>query len=269
MNPSISIILTVHNKEILINRVVSSILANVSELTRELIVIFDGCNDRSIEFFNEAIVKFEGKIDVNIVTIITDNIWETKANNIGLKKAIGDYSIIIQDDMVINEYFFDKRLLRPFQCYSDCFAVTGRLAHNDYVKRKGFFKKMLYFGEKIGRENPCGRDVFGIRDVVNRGPLMLDMNKVRALDYLDEAFAPLDLDDHDLCLRAWAKYKWVCGSYLIDYKSDLEWGTTRSNPKSREVLKKSHAKNQSLLIKRYENLLLMQKHDENRIVTEA
>ena len=47
---------------------------------------------------------------------------------------------------------------------------------------------------------------FSFRLVVNRGPLILDMSKVKELNFLDEKFAPFELDDVDLCSKG--KLNW-------------------------------------------------------------
>ena len=53
----------------------------------------------------EGIDKKHGEI------IITDDIWETKANNIGLKKVQTKFATIVQDDMLILQDNCDKKLL--------------------------------------------------------------------------------------------------------------------------------------------------------------
>lgn len=281
MKTSVSLILTVHDKEFLIEQVVSGLIENASTAVRELIVVFDGCNDASEAKFDNY-VKTSSRADIDIVKLHTPDVWETKANNVGLKQSTCEYSIIIQDDMVVTERDFDSRLKKPFHAFEDVFAVTARTAHNDVIK-----DGELWYTDRIGRENPRGakepkwikklkktfhyksrprRELFGVRDVVNRGPLMLDNERLHALGYLDEAFAPLDLDDHDLCFRAYKKHGWVCGSYVIGYDSDLDWGQTRSNPKSHQVWLESHRKNARILMERHSAAMLGSKHNENRVL---
>lgn len=265
---TISLILTVHNKEVLLERVCRGLLENASTAVVEWIVVLDGCTDQSEAILDRELLK-RGSSQLRVRKITTQNIWEVRANNVGLKQASGDYCLLVQDDMVVTEKNFDLRLLKPFSAFEDCFAVTARTAHNNLVKRRGLFKKVLEFTNKIGRENPLGRDIFGVRDVVNRGPLLLDHTKLAALNYLDEDFAPLDLDDHDLCLRAYRHHGWVCGSYITAYDSDPDWGTTRASSQSRKILSEAHKKNEQLLIQRHESHLRQTKHDENRSLPET
>lgn len=267
----LSVILTIHNKDFLVKEVITGILSNISSQTRELIVVFDGCTDKSEEFANTAFAAYTG--NCKIIIDHAPDVFETKANNIGLKASNCDYSILIQDDMVIQEKNFDIRLLEPLCKFSDTFACSGRAAHNDIItlsRRKkiaDFFQKrteVISYTDLAGRESNLGRDVFAIRDVVNRGPLMLDNARLQKLGYLDEAFAPYVYDDHDLCLRAYKNYGWVCGTYVIDYQSEPEWGTTRT--KNGDIFKAAVIKNEKLLIGRHRALLQGNKHNENRIV---
>ena len=39
------------------------------------------------------------------------------------------------------------------------------------------------------------RDIFAVRGTVNRGPLMINLEDLKELNYLDEAFSPQDMDD--------------------------------------------------------------------------
>ena len=122
-----SVVLTVHNKEKLI-KVLKSILKNTSS-PFELVVVFDGCNDRSEEIA-EKLFKRNIYKNVNKKILFADDVFETKANNIGLKECTGDVISIIQDDMVIKEPDWNINLYKPFKKYSDVFSVTAHTSHN-------------------------------------------------------------------------------------------------------------------------------------------
>ena len=127
ISKTITCVLTTHNKQDLIEAVCLGIVNNISELTKELIIVFDGCTDNT-----ENIVKdilFNSKLSIKY--IYTDDVFELKANNEGLKNVTSDYVILIQDDMIIKEKDFDKRMLKPFLTFSDVFAVTSQTAHNN------------------------------------------------------------------------------------------------------------------------------------------
>ena len=54
------------------------------------------------------------KLRIKIDIIFTKDIWETKANNVGLKEVQTEYATIVQDDMLIKQKNWDKKLLMNF-----------------------------------------------------------------------------------------------------------------------------------------------------------
>ena len=96
-----TIILTIHNKENSITKVLKNLFATTSNDTVMLIIILDGCTDNTHEKVIQFLMTQKTKLQVKIIE--TDNIWETKENNIDLKKVNTQYATIIQDDMLIKQ----------------------------------------------------------------------------------------------------------------------------------------------------------------------
>ena len=48
---------------------------------------------------------------------------------LGLKFAEGDYAIIVQDDIIVQEPGWNLRMMEPFEVFDDVFAVTAN-THN-------------------------------------------------------------------------------------------------------------------------------------------
>lgn len=258
-----SIILTVNNKAWLIDQVIEAIYNNTVD-PFELIVVLDGCTDNSEEVVTKHL-RSNGKI------FYTPDVYETIANNVGLKNATGEYVIIVQDDMIVNEVGWDQRLRKPILTFPDIFAVTARTAHSwaiNYASsmindRTPAETRPLWEcpeGQDIiipidlaNREN-MDRQTFAIRQSVNRGPLMIKHDDLRSLNYLDEVFAPFEMDDHDLCYRAQKQLGKFAGSYWIDFISELEWGGTRK-PETQPILLRAANKNAKILFERHEDLI--------------
>lgn len=250
----ISIVLTVHNKQDLIGWVLDSIKENVSVWTKELIVVIDGCTDKS-----ESIIKSKTENISHMTVKIrhADNVFEVIANNIGLRESTQPYCMIIQDDMVIQEKDFDSSLLKPFR-FQDTFAVSARTAHDNTI-----VGNELHHVNLSGKETGLAKGIYSIRDSCNRGPLLLDHKALEKLNYLDESFAPLHLDDHDLCMRAWKELGLVSGAYMIDYRSDYHWGSSHSE-KVATLSHKSWMKNAEIVKSRHYDALVGGKHGEDR-----
>lgn len=249
----ISIILTVHNKEDLIEWVLNSINENISDVTKELIIVIDGCTDASEQIIKRTVSSGFPPIKI----IYEDDVFEVRANNAGLKASTQPYCMIIQDDMVIQEKDFDKKLLAPFR-FSDTFAVSARDAHDNTI-----INNELHHVNITGKASGLAKGIYSIRDSCNRGPLLLSHNALEKLNYIDDAFAPINLDDHDLCMRAYSQLGLVSGAYMIDYRSDYEWGTSHS-PKSATIVHKSWMKNVEIIKSRHYDLLMGAKHGEER-----
>ena len=268
-----SIILTIHNKEFLLDQVLSGIKSNTTG-NYELIVILDGCNDNSSLIVQKFIQE---NSDITTLVLQTPDVFETKANNVGIKTATGEYVIIVQDDMIIREMGWNRRLQKPFDTFDDVFAVTGRTAHN-WIYNKD--SKHIGMSENLddcycdilihcdhADNTSIPRDTFAVRGSVNRGPLMIKLDDLKTLNYLDEEYAPLDMDDHDLMFRARRDLGKVCGCYWVNYQSENDWGGTRINGSPAPWYLKSQHKNVKIFYDRYKDLLYSHRIIENRKVS--
>ncbi len=264
----ISINLTIHNKAFLLNRVLDGIKNNTIN-PYELIIVLDGCSDESESIVDKFIYS---NSSIKTKKLYAPNVFETKANNIAAKNSEGDYIIIVQDDMIVKEYGWNLRMLKPIEAFDDVFAVTSRTAHNwilnyDSKDLNSFefhgndWADILIHTDHADRKN-IDRQTFAIRESVNRGPLLLKHSIFKELNYFNEDFSPQDMDDHDLCYRALKKgYK--SGCYWIDFESQDEWGGTRENNKTKKWMLMSNFKNSKILLSRHRDLICGQKHNKN------
>jgi glycosyltransferase involved in cell wall biosynthesis len=254
----ISIVMPVHNQQDIIQSVLQGIWDNSSSNVKEIIIIIDGCTDCS----EKAIMDFMDSHHSTIRTVVlyTDDLNEVKADNVGLKAATQPYVVLNQDDCIPDEKYWDARLLQPFMVWDDVFAVTGRMSLDTFLKDGN-----LDFYNGTSWTN-LDRHTFAVRDVVNRGPLMMRKYMLEELGYLDEAYAPLFMDDVDIATRAWIHNKWVSGAFPITFKSDLNWGTTRKSPNPRYGLwERDHM---ALFVHRYHDYIIGPKHSQNRNILE-
>jgi glycosyltransferase involved in cell wall biosynthesis len=244
ISKTITCVLTTHNKQYLIESVCYGIINNVSELTKELIIVFDGCTDNT-----ENLVKHILKVSNLIIKYVyTNDVFELRANNEGLKNVTSDYVILIQDDMIIKEKDFDKRMLKPFLSFSDVFAVTAQTAHNNKN-----INGSLHSTDEADRRHGYPRDKFAVREIANRGPLMYDFSDLTKLNFFDEYLAPNSYDDHDISYRAYKELNKISGLYWIDYDSNPEWGTGRQ--KNQHIHSAAHQRNSKIIIERYNDIL--------------
>jgi len=178
--------------------------------------------------------------------------------------------------MLIDEPDWNLRMRKPVESYTDVFAVTSRTAHNWVYNPQSVHQ---YMSENLddcwcdilnhtdhAHSKNIDRETFAIRDSVNRGPLLLRHDIMQSLNYLDEEFAPQDMDDHDLCYRAYEKLGMKVGCYWIRVQSEDAWGGTRITGSPGKWLFKANHKNVKIVWQRHKDLILGQKHNENRIL---
>lgn len=265
-----TIILTVHNKENSIIKVLHNLFSTISSHSKKLIIILDGCTDNTMLNIKKYFLNNQNNLVVDIIP--ANDIWETKANNVGLRMVETEYATILQDDMLIMHKNWDKILIEKLK-QNSVFSVSGRAAYDFNFKNDKFNVENI-----IGREYPFGsKNLFGkivgkimfmtkaywiykyfsffsIRKVNNRGPLMFKVKLLRELNYFDEKFAPFELDDVDLCCRAYKKFGLYSGCYPIFYKEIN--GSKKNNLNSSLMSKKSIVKNTKLLMQRHSDLLI-------------
>lgn len=273
-----SIVLTVHNKGWLLPKVLGGIVDNTIS-PYELVIVLDGCTDSSKQIVDDF-VKSNSGIKTKVVE--TPDVFETKANNAGLRECEGDKVIIVQDDMVIKESGWNDRLEKPFDEFVDVFAVTARSAFNyrfnrnsvhinldedDDLKIDNCWSDIFGYESHINRDEGLSRNIFAVRNNVCRGPLMVDHADMIKLNYFDEIFAPQDQDDADLCYRAFKELGKVVGAYWIDYESDNSWGSTRPDGRNPAPwLLRAHHKNTRIVFNRHKDIIFYEKHDQNRVL---
>ena len=272
-----SVIVTIHNGarripsgEILLEKVLDGIINNtVGEY--EVLCMLDGCTDDS----DKVVDKYLDK--ANVRPIVLPDIFELRTNNAAFKESKGEYVIVVQDDQVISEHGWNKRMQKPFDEFDDVFAVTARCAHNWVINTNSYYLNnpsapihgwcdIFEHVDHASDAHELSRDVFAVRSSCNRGPLMINLEDLERVGYLDEAFAPCDMDDHDLMYRAYIELGKVCGAYRIDMESNVSWSGARVGGDLPMWAYESQHKNSRIFYQRYAHILDVRRVIDNRIL---
>lgn len=264
-----SINITIHNKAYLLPLFLEN-LKNFTTGEFEIIFTMDGCTDNSTVLVHNFAFQNRKSCPVSGIWI-SENVFETKANNLAAQKSKGNHIIILQDDMIVNELGWNERLLKPFQAFDDVFAVTGNCAHNWELNKNSSLvvdndiklpeTKITGWSDVLNHIHHANkantnRETFAIRDCVNRGPLAINRADLVAMNYFDEAFCPQDSDDHDLCYRMHKKLGKVVGYYPVEWYSKPEWGGTRDeNGNTKQFMFEANHKNTRLLYDRHKDYM--------------
>jgi len=258
----ISVILTIFNKEQIIQSILDNLFLNSSNVINEYIFVMDGCTDNSETILRSNLTNMPTHCTYHIVH--TPDVFELRANNAGLRLCKNEYAIIVQDDMLIMEKEWDKRLLAPMLKYSDIWAVTARTTCSLRISGEWYNVIEGPVGHNYGKPTHLSRNLVYLGQVVNRGPLLLNMSVMRKIGYFDESLPGcIGCDDVDACLKVYALYGLRCASYWIEYYSPLDWGTTRIGPNSIFCQQQEHL-NKMYVIDRYRTILESWDKDEVR-----
>jgi glycosyltransferase involved in cell wall biosynthesis len=257
---TVSFIMPVHNQQDLVVPIARSIISNMSENIKEIIIIFDGCTDNSEDNFNTILNEFP----FPPIILHAPNIFEVRATNLGFKTQTCDYSIFGQDDMLMVEKEFDQRLLKPFKIIHELLCVSSRDAVDVIPDPNDM--NMLSFINVAGRDVDTPRNIFAVRDAINRGHMCFNNVKAEKLGFMDEIFAPQNLDDVDIGMRGYREYGWLVGAYECKHISELAWGTSRKDMKSYMIFEASNRKNHKIVRERYSEYFLKEKHSADIII---
>lgn len=247
--------MSVHNKGHYIKDIIKSL--RITEPKAELILVDDGSTDNT----GDILKKYAD------VFVRTENVWEVKANNAGLRMASGDFIGIIQDDdLILAKGWLTShaRLMKE----KGIGIIGGRGLGHFYFKKRKSSKPlpksiMVYrWGVQLGRvidffciedykiyrldlylNNFFGNSVFEA-DATIRGPFIISRNVIEKIGFFDESYAPLGYDDHAYCMAA-KKIGFKIGITIIPhiarYKGGSHWLYSNSDKKG--IFIESFAKN--------------------------
>ena len=228
-NIEYSVIIPVYNQEKIITKNVNSILKYTGGLF-EIILILDFCYDNTelnLINFLDNYINFNNKLSsIFIFKQAKTPIFEASCDNIGFIMSKGKYCLEIQADMEMIENDYNLYLTKPFKLLNNVLAVSGRCAHNLF-DRPGGIGKLGKLIDKNVTELKIDKNKFYTYETCNRGPLLFDRQKLKLLNYLDEVNYHQDNSDHDIMIRGYLKYGYICGYVPIDFKSPLADGTSR------------------------------------------
>jgi len=272
-----SIIVTIHNSarqiptgEILLEKVLNGIINNTTG-DYELLCMLDGCTDDS----DKIVDKYTDRS--NVRAIVLPDVFEVRTNNAAFKESKGEFVIVVQDDQVVAEKGWNERMQKPFDNFYDVFAVTAMCSHNWEVNPHSIhlhnpdmpvtgWCDILNHVDHASVNHGLSRDIFAVRSSANRGPLMMNLDDLKKLNYLDDSFAPCDMDDHDLMYRARLELSKVCGAYIIDMEP-MSWSSgARVGGDLPLWAYKSQHKNTRTFYERYRDVLASHRIIDNRVL---
>ncbi|MGE0131430.1 MAG: glycosyltransferase family 2 protein [Blastocatellales bacterium] len=241
--PSFNYIITIHNKEELLDRVFNGIAACAGPDAR-VVAVLDGCVDGSEEIAR----RFAARSGIETRLVIAPDVHEIKSLNLGLREAKSGYCVLVQDDVILQEPKLEDLTHELCETHERRLGyISFRLAAD--LRPTGFLRRLRY-SVRAGRHALCPmieehRLVGGPQEFLNvprigygefqarlagiKSPVCITPELRACEPYLDEDFAPYCYDDVDLSLRA-LKRGLKNGLFPIRFQSDSSWSGTLKDP---------------------------------------
>jgi GT2 family glycosyltransferase len=194
-SPKVAIIISTFNQEKLLEKCLSS-LKNKTDYKDYKVYFVDDSGKGLIG------KRIKNKFKWIDLTINKNNLGFSKSNNVGIKKAIKEYSpeyvLLLNDDCEIVERDWLKNMIEVGEKNNEVGILSCKIIYPDGELQNigGYLGKW-----KIIKELNEKKDNFEVDHVM--GAFMLIKKKViEDIGLLDEAFTPYLLEDTDYCLRA-------------------------------------------------------------------
>lgn len=186
----ISVIVTNFNGLNLLKKYFLSVIKNSPE-AQEIIFTDDASTDDSLSYISELQKQYP---QIKIISH-KHNLGFGKNSNNAVKKAIGDYVVLLNSDILPHQEYISKAL-KHFQNPKIFGVGFAELGHENWSR---IFWKNGYFQHEAGKNNGQTH----ISGWVSGGSSIIDKAKFIKLGGFDAVYAPFYSEDLDLGYRAW------------------------------------------------------------------
>jgi hypothetical protein len=264
-------IITIHNKEDLIEKVLNGIVDSHSyDFNVPIIVcVVDGCTDNT----ENIILNFKkNSVHPESIHLVYENdVHEVLSLNSGLNFIKNNLSpnaedliFCIQDDVVLDEKDINLKFNKLFSTYPNLGYISMRIGIRGLASNG---QNDIYEGQLM--ENECGAwnqiNQTGHENILNgtfvpceiavRSPTCVLWARYEELGFFDENLAPAGYDCHDMSVRMnIAGYQ--NGLYALNFISDINWGTMRSLNETTRNLHQIYSKNRAYLAQKHQKYFL-------------
>ena len=235
-SPTFNYIITIHNKEDLIEQVLMCVLMCCRD-NSHIYAVLDGCTDGTEKIVDRIIRSFA---DVPITKVPTADVHELLSINAGLRAAKheGDgFNIILQDDVLLGDFLLEKKVAALYEWSGpslgylsfrlganftrDAFRSSDPVPYTEYIENA--------YGHGIPQAESLLPGYLAYRTVPIKSPVCIPFKVIRSVGMLEERLAPYGHDDPDYAIRA-IEAGFRNAVFAIRFYSDVKWGGTRTSP---------------------------------------
>jgi GT2 family glycosyltransferase len=201
--PRLSVIIPTFNNAPVLRRCLASWERLAADQPVEIIVIEDGCTDDTAATLSGAAGTLWGRRALRVVH--EDNVHQLRCNNRGFREAHADLMMVWDDDMFLEARWFVPELLATFAAYPEIGLLSLIRGLNLYPLDQPITRwSDLHDPRRMTSTLGPGRLLSWLRlaevDIVVR-PWVVRRRCLETVGPLDEAFAPVEWDEADLCCR--------------------------------------------------------------------
>ena len=220
-----------------------------------IFIVIDGCTDGS----ERVVEDFINRTGRDVVKIHMPNVHMLRSVNAALKQVKQGFSVIMQDDIILEDEKFEEKISALYHQMGDRLGVVSlRIAAN--VELTPFLRRFI-----MGSISPMIRECNYIKNISDtqlfdsglfesfypriaaiNGPNVIPWSVRDKIGLLDEELAPYGYDDPEYCLRA-MKAGFINGLFPLKYRSDLDWGGTRRSKKFLSESRRIHSRNRAYI----------------------
>lgn len=229
-------IITIHNKEDLIEQVLMCVLMCARD-NSHIYTVLDGCTDSTEAIVDRVIDTFAS---VPVTKVRTPDVHELLSINAGLQAANHDgegYNIILQDDVMLADFMLEAKVVGLYKWAGPRLGyVSFRLGAN-FKKDSATSNEAVPYTDYV--ENAYGHGIrqaglllpgyFAYRAVPIKSPTCIPFKLIRQVGMFDERLAPYGHDDLEYAIRLF-RSGYQNGVFSVRFYSDIRWGGTRTNP---------------------------------------
>ena len=246
-SPKFNYIITIHNKEDMIEQVMMCVLMCCRD-NSHIYPVLDGCTDKTEEIIDKIINTYS---DVPITKVHTPDVHELLSINAGLRAANQEgegYNIVLQDDVLLADFMLEKKVIDLYKWAGPSLGyVSFRLGANftpdaatsnaavpftDYVENA--------YGHGLQRAEILLPGHLAYRTVPIKSPVCIPFALVRSVGMFEERLAPYGHDDPEYAIRL-IKAGYHNAVFPIRFFSDIKWGGTRivPHPKLGDIIERN------------------------------
>lgn len=255
-------IITIHNKEELLEQVLGGINAchDLSE-PGEIIAVLDGCTDGS----EKVVDNFSSQLQIK--KLYSADTHEIASLNTSLayirtfcNPQSDDLVFMLQDDVILKEPFINLKFKFLFEQFEDLGYVSMRLGldlssngsvlieSNLVESEYGHWKQVNFTNYTVVNKN----DIM-FKDVVVRSPTCIKWDRFERVGVFDAALSPCGFDCHDMSIRMnQAGYRNAVIGF--EYYSKFGTGTMTADPNTEynRRMTSIYERNKKYLAKKHE-----------------